>query len=190
MFTGLETSTPTPLPFAPSLHTRAFTLGGEVVIYASPGLEDPGGIRAQYLNHWHEATFGTGFVDAPLVIHEADAPRVEVPVARTFAERSTEGGLELIPIPGHTPGATAFLWSNGEQRFLFTGDSVFLRDGRWVVAVLDDSDREAYAESLELLREVEFDVLVPWAAEGDWWAPASREQLDALITRLRDGEDR
>jgi glyoxylase-like metal-dependent hydrolase (beta-lactamase superfamily II) len=190
MFTGLEASEPTPLPFAKTLHTRAFTLGGDLVIYASPGLTDPGGIRAQYLNHWHEATFGAGFVDAPLVIHAADAPRVERPVTRTFSERAQEGDLELIPIPGHTPGATAFRWDNGEQRFLFTGDSVFVADGRWRAAVLGDSDREAYIESLALLREIEFDVLVPWATDGDWWAPADRGQLDALLTRVRNGEDR
>ena len=58
------------------------------------------------------------------------------------------GDFEIIPTPGHTPGATAFLWN----RHLFTGDTVFLRDGEWVAAVLDDSDPEAYVESLELMK--------------------------------------
>ena len=171
MFTGLELHH-RPLPFATSLHTRAFTLGGELVVYASPGLEDPGHIRAQYLNHWHEATFGGGFVDAPLIIHDEDAPRVECHRA-TFNERTTDGDLELIPIPGHTPGATAFLWDSGDQRFLFTGDSIYLVTASWLAAVLDDSERSAYIDSLELLRDLEFDVLVPWATKGDWWAPAA-----------------
>jgi hypothetical protein len=142
--TTLQPSEPFPLPFAPSLHARAFTLrrpAGDLIIYAAPGVEDPGAISAQYLNHWHESMFGGGFVDAPLVVHEADAPRVRVPVARTFSERSKDGDdFEIIPIPGHTPGATAYLWDSGEQRFLFTGDSVFLSDGLWRAAVLDDSD--------------------------------------------------
>jgi glyoxylase-like metal-dependent hydrolase (beta-lactamase superfamily II) len=195
-FKGLEASRPEPLPFAKSLFSRAFTLrrpAGDLVVYASPGLEDEGAISAQYLNHWHEATLGGGFADAPLVIHAADAPRVKVPVARTFAEPATlDGDFELIPIPGHTPGATAFLWNSGEQRFLFTGDSVYLSHGRWIAAVLGDSDRAAYLQSLERLREIDFDVLVPWAAEGECWAPAddARERIDAIVTRLRNGEDR
>ena len=32
----------------------------------------------------------------------------------------------MIPIPGHTPGSTAFLWDGGRHRFLCTGDSVWL----------------------------------------------------------------
>ena len=191
-FKGLEPSRPEPLPFAKSLHTRAFTLrrpAGDLVIYASPGFEDPGGISAQYLNHWHEATFGGGFADAPLLIGEADAPFVEVPLAGTFSGRQTvEDDFQLIPIPGHTPGATAFLW-NG---YLFTGDSVYLDGDDWIAAVLDSSDRAAYSDSLELLKTVEFDYLVPWAASagGPWYAPADGAQLDAVIERLRRGEDR
>ena len=107
-----------------------------------------------------------------------------------------DGDFELIPIPGHTPGATAFLWDSGEQRLLFTGDSVYLRDGEWVVAVLEGtSDRAAYIESLELLRGLEFDVLVPWAASGESAAtrvtdPAdTRRRIDAILARLRRGED-
>ena len=56
------------------------------------------------------------------------------------------------------------------------------------------SDRAAYIESLELLRELEFDVLVPWAASGDaYYAhtdPAdARQRIDAILERLRRGED-
>ena len=49
----------------------------------------------------------------------------------------------MIPIPGHTPGATAYLWDSGERRYLFTGDSLYLSDGEWMAAVLDSSDRDA-----------------------------------------------
>ena len=56
------------------------------------------------------------------------------------------------------------------------------------------SDRAAYIESLELLRGLEFDVLVPWAASGDSYFavtdPAdARQRIDAIIDRLRRGED-
>ena len=102
--------------------------------------------------------------------------------------------FEVIPTPGHTPGATAYLWDNGERRHLFTGDTIYLSDGEWVAAVLESSDRDAYLDSLQLIRELEFDVLVPWAASaGDPATPsptaADARRLDAIIARLRRGED-
>jgi hypothetical protein len=60
--------------------------------------------------------------------------------------------------------------------------------------VLDSSDREAYIASLELIREIDFDVLVPWAATGGqpYYSPTSRagarRRIDAIIERLRRGE--
>lgn len=187
MLNGLLPTRGEPLPFADTVHVRAFTLDNGFVVYAAPGVSGPA--RAQYLNHWHEAKFGGGFADAPLFIHEADAPWVDVPVT-TFAGAGTDDGLERIPIPGHTPGATAFLW-NG---YLFTGDSLYLDGDEWVVAVLDSSDRDAYIASLERLKTVEFDYLVPWAASatGPWYGPAGDRvaRLDAIVERLRRGEDR
>ena len=55
---------------------------------------------------------------------------------------------------------------------LFTGDSLWLDGEEWIAAVLDDSDREAYIDSLERLKTVEFDYLVPWgaSADGPWYA--------------------
>ena len=204
----LHATQPDPLPFAPSLHIRAFVLErehGNLLVYAAPtvgaaapAIETLGGVTQQYLNHWHEAAFGGDGVDAPLLIHADDRAAAEdsLPVDETFSDRAVlDGDFELIPIPGHTPGATAFLWQSGEHRVLFTGDSVYLRDGEWVVAVLEGtSDRAAYIESLELLRGLEFDALVPWAASGEpYYAltdPAdTRRRIDAILDRLRRGED-
>jgi glyoxylase-like metal-dependent hydrolase (beta-lactamase superfamily II) len=100
----------------------------------------------------------------------------------------------VIPTPGHTPGATAYLWDNGQHRVLFTGDTIYLGDGEWRAAVLDSSDRVAYIESLLLLRELDFDLLVPWAATAGepYHAVTSRadarRRIDAIIKRLRRGE--
>lgn len=77
-----------------------------------------------------------------------------------------DNDFEVIPTPGHTPDATAYLWDSGEHRLLFTGDTIYLDEGEWVAAVLDSSDRGLYLESLELIRGLEFDVLAPWAATG------------------------
>ena len=56
--------------------------------------------------------------------------------------------------------------------------------------MLDSSDRDAYVRSLELLRGLEFDVLVPWAAAADGPAYAetdrddARARIDAVLAEL------
>jgi glyoxylase-like metal-dependent hydrolase (beta-lactamase superfamily II) len=193
---GLHATAPQPLPFAPSLAVRAFRLerpAGDIVVYGAETLSGLDGIAGRYLNHWHEAMFAGDA--APTFVHERDrqAAAKRTRVDGTFAERTTlDGDFELIPIPGHTPGATAFRW----QGMLFTGDSVFLDDGEWVAAIVGGSDRTAYVESLELLRELDFEVLVPWAATAGQPfhartdAADARRRIDAILARLRTGEDR
>jgi hypothetical protein len=190
---GLRPSEPHALPFAPSLDIRAFTLQrpqGDIAVYSAPAMSTD--VGRWYLNHRHEAMFLPAEQPrAPLFVHEAD------PVAGARATFSRRHGLdddfEVIPTPGHTPGATAFLWDSGEHRMLFTGDTIYLDDGQWVAAVLDSSDRAAYLESLELIRELDFDVLVPWAATRGqpWFALTDREdarrRIGWIIERVRDG---
>ena len=200
---GLFASTPQRLPFAPDLEVRAFVLqrpDGNVLLYSSRGLDEDadalralGGIDRWYLNHWHEAMFAAAAVDAPLLVHERDRDEAakRLRVRASFSRRHMLGDdLEVIPTPGHTPGATAYLWESGGHRMLFTGDTVYLHDGEWVTAVLDSSDRRAYAESLALLRELDFDVLVPWATSAGQPAYAftddkdRRRRIDALLSDL------
>jgi glyoxylase-like metal-dependent hydrolase (beta-lactamase superfamily II) len=101
--------------------------------------------------------------------------------------------FEVIPTPGHTPGATAYLWDSGEHRFLFTGDTIYLDDGQWIAAVLSSSDRAAYLESLELIKTLDFDVLVPWVTTrgGPYLAHTNRadaeQRIDWIAERVRDG---
>ena len=103
----------------------------------------------------------------------------------TFSRRhELDGDLEVIPIPGHTDGSTAYLWDSGDHRVLFSADTVYLDDGEWVAAVLESSDRAAYLESLELIRELDFDVLAPWAATAGE-APIAMVGRDEA--RRRDG---
>ena len=61
--------------------------------------------------------------------------------------------------------------------------------------MLESSDRAAYIESLELIKELDFDVLVPWAATAGQpfhavtdKADAGR-RIDAILERLRRGDD-
>jgi glyoxylase-like metal-dependent hydrolase (beta-lactamase superfamily II) len=196
--TGLYASAPERLPFGRNLDIRSFVLQrptGNLLVYSTRGTgnaEELGGIWRQYLNHWHEAGFVAQAVTAPLFVHAADRAQVaaQAHVRAAFSRRHMlDDDFEVIPTPGHTPGATAYLWDTGEQRILFTGDTVMLLDGEWVAAVLESSDRGAYLASLAALRELDFDVLVPWVARGPYFAltdPADRRRrLDAIIERLR-----
>ena len=206
----LYASAPAALPFDRSLEIRAFLLRrhhGNLLVYSAPTVPDDveaigdlGGISRQYLNHWHEAGFGCDRVaatfDASLICHELDRPGAEggCAIDETFAERHHFGDdLEVIPTPGHTAGATAYLWNGGRHRFLFTGDTIYLREGEWVAAVLESSDRGPYMESLELIRTLDFDVLVPWGATRgrEYYAVTDRvdteRRIDAMLERLWRG---
>jgi glyoxylase-like metal-dependent hydrolase (beta-lactamase superfamily II) len=209
---GLYASTPEPLGFGPSLEIRAFLLQreqGNLLIYRAATLEreagaisDLGGILRQYLNHWHEASPVCDWVartfDAPLHVHENDAPSVSETcnVDETFSERHRlDEDFEVIPIPGHTSGATAFLWDTGQHRCLFTGDTIFFPRGKWVAAVLEGvSDRERYIESLELIRTLDFDLIVPGIASAgqlyyEFVEKAEAERrIDEILERLRRGK--
>lgn len=206
----LHASTPQILPFGEAIAARAFLLereAGNLLIYSNGELERDaeafrslGGIERQYLNHWHESLFGGlegAGVEAPLFVHREDSPQTakRLHVRGAFSKRHfLDDDFEVIPVPGHTPGATAYLWDTGEHRLLFTGDTLYLSNGEWAAAVLDTSDRGSYLESLELLRGLDFDVLVPWVASAGH-APymmlddgESAERIGTVIERVRRGK--
>ena len=169
---GLLASPPAALSFTRALKIHAFRLSrpsGDLLVYAAGGWPGSEAVAARrYLGHWHEAAEG-GEPDATSVrIHAADAAeaRTHRAVDETFAGPLTDGhDFQAIPMPGHTPGSTAFLWHAGAHRVLFTADTIYPRDdGVWRAAVLDTSDRAAVAASLERLAELEFDVLAPWVS--------------------------
>jgi glyoxylase-like metal-dependent hydrolase (beta-lactamase superfamily II) len=207
---GLYASAPERLPFGRGLDIRAYLLereAGNLLIYRSDTLpreaaaiRERGGIARQYLNHRHEAAPVCDWVsrtfDAPLFVHADDAAAVSATchVRATFSRRHRlDDDFEVIPIPGHTPGATAYLWDSGDHRVLFTGDTLFFSRGRWVAAVLDSSDRERYLDSLALIRELDFDVLVPSISTADSPAHAivdrdeAQRRIDAIVERVRGG---
>jgi glyoxylase-like metal-dependent hydrolase (beta-lactamase superfamily II) len=202
---NLYATAPEQLPFARTLNVRAFLVRreqGNILIYSTkalaaygPAIDGLGGVSRHYLNHWHESLLASEGLDAPLFVHEAEREQVRRPyeVRATFSRRHmVDDDFEVIPIPGHTPGATAFVWDSGDHRVLFTGDTIELIDGEWTTAVLESSDPRAYIESLELIRALDFDLLVPWAASGDGRSYAATNRSDAdrrlgeSIERLRD----
>ena len=72
---------------------------------------------------------------------------------------------------------------------------MFFARGRWRAAVLDGvSDREKYIESLELIRSLDFDLVVPGIAPAgqpyyEFVEKAEAERkIDGILERVRRGE--
>ena len=198
------------LPYQHNVLLRSFVLQGlqgNTIIYNSPGIAgsaeaigELGGAERLLINHAHEAMYGTPGVDVPVYVHRDDQAEVaaSLDVAGVFDQRRMLApDLEIIPTPGHTAGTTSFLWDSGSGRFLFTGDFIWIEHGEWKAVVLDPRLRQAYLESLALVRDLDFDVLVPWGTtdDGPCFAPAGsrsgiQHRLDAIIDRVRAGGSR
>jgi hypothetical protein len=58
-----------------------------------------------------------------------------------------------------------------------------------VAALLDSSDREDYIRSLELIRGLEFDVIVPWAAslDGSYYGFTDKSDTGRRIDEILEG---
>jgi glyoxylase-like metal-dependent hydrolase (beta-lactamase superfamily II) len=198
-----------PLPYVAGVVVRSFLLErpeGNLAVYNSPGLRtasdeirESGRLQGLYLNHAHEEMYGAPNADVPVFVHRRDAAAVSgaFPAAQVFEDRHVLGDdFEVIPTPGHTPGTTAYLWDSGQHRFLFVGDSLWVEHGEWSAVVLDEAARADYVRSLTLMRDLDFDVLVPWGAYADEAAvhlvsPLEKHRrLSEVIDRVRAGANR
>ena len=209
-FDGLLSTPSSRLPYQHNVLLRSYVLqrpGGSVIVYNSPGVSEAAAAIEQLgppdrmlINHAHEAMYGRPDLDIDVWIHRADLQEVgkTLQIAGTFDQRQRIGSdIEVIPTPGHTPGTCSFLWNNGEHRFLFTGDFIWIEDGEWKAVVLNPALRDQYLSSLALVRDLDFDVLVPWGAtEGD--SPAwrvdnpedKRRRLELMMERVSAGGNR
>lgn len=150
------------------------------------------------MNHAHEGMYGEPGIEVPVFVgaRDRDEAARSLTVAGTFTERQMiDGDLEVIPTPGHTAGATSYLWDNGQHCFLFTGDSLWLENGEWAAVVLATSDRSAFLDSMAVVRGLDFDVLVPWVSLGEPYLDVvdrgeALSRFDAIIARVQAGGSR
>jgi hypothetical protein len=209
-FDGLLSTPPSRLPYQHNVLLRSYVLqrtGGSVIVYNSPGVSEAASAIEQLgppdrllVNHAHEAMYGQPDLDIEVWIHRADRQEVgkTLQIAGTFDQRQRIGSdFEVIPTPGHTPGTCSFLWDTGEHRFLFTGDFIWVENGEWKAVVLNPTLRDQYLSSLALVRDIDFDVLVPWGVtEGDspvWLVDSPedrRRRLDLIVERVSAGGNR
>ena len=207
---GLFATPTSRLPYQANVMLRSYVLrrpAGNIVIYNSPGIsESARAITALgkpvrlLINHGHEAMYGHPSIDLPVWVNARDSAEVgqSMRIDGVITRReSLDDDFEMIPTPGHTAGTTSYLWDNGAHRFLFTGDFIWIEDGQWKAVVLDARLRDEYLESLRMVRELDFDVLVPWGTTEGGPSIAQvagqsevRDRIDAIISRVAAGGNR
>jgi hydroxyacylglutathione hydrolase len=138
-------------------------------------IRELGGIKHQYLTHWHEAAPGLARIKemfgSKLLCHRLAKAIVSrfAAVDVTFETRDVHlGDIEVIPTPGHTPGSTCFRYKSPYgQTYLFAGDTLFPSRGKWEAVVFEDGNISDLKESLALLRGVDADVILFGVAVAD-----------------------
>lgn len=175
-----ETQTDSPFP---GLTTHAYLWSGPNTLFYSTAtdaefddLTQLGGIEDQYLSHRDEAGPMLGHIARRFhsILHAPAAELAEIsehhPVDVPLEGRHIDGnGVEAIPTPGHSPGSTSYLIAGAEGTYLFTGDTLIRNpEGRWWAGYIDGiSDAPSLADSLRVLAELEPDVVISSAFQGD-----------------------
>ena len=126
-----------------------------------------GGVTHHLLGDMHFAARYSDDVHARFGIDtqcsEIEAPDVKRKVkhVRTFPfeRHALADGVEVIPTPGHRPGAASYLVDVGGRQCLFAGDTIY-HDGASWRALASKKNRSTMLETLAVLDEVDFDVLL------------------------------
>lgn len=195
-------------PFGNEAKTHGYLLVREnknFLIYSSGTMHQEeafvrnlGGVGYQYLSHEDEAAESCDWVtrtfSSHLVCHEQEREAVsrKCAVHKTFKQDfKIEPDFQAIHTPGHSPGSTCYLWESSGQRYLFTGDTIYLSNGQWQVLLIKGRGTvEEITQSLERIAALDFDVLVPSYSKGEstYTNVTSEEkhrQINAIIDRLR-----
>ncbi|MDE0661920.1 MAG: hypothetical protein OXI79_19995 [Gammaproteobacteria bacterium] len=85
--------------------------------------------------------------------------KVKKVVTFPFERHMLASGVEVIPTPGHRPGAVSYLVDVGGRRCLFAGDSIYHGGDNWMCPV-SRKNRKTMLATLDLLAGIDFDVLL------------------------------
>jgi glyoxylase-like metal-dependent hydrolase (beta-lactamase superfamily II) len=152
---------------------------GNILFYSSflrgerEEVKSLGGIAFQYLSHRDEVSSALAEIKrefgSKLACHRREEPSVRgaAQVDYLFDKREVlQETIEVIPTPGHTDGSVSFLVRSVEgKKYLFTGDTIYMNDGRWETR-LQGGSKADLVDSLRLLRELAPDVVLSSASEG------------------------
>ena len=161
------------------LNTHAYFLRrpkGNVLFYNTGNngdldeVEELGGLQCQILSHRDEAApslrrirerFGSKLccstLEAPVIDKVARPDILFDPNDRRLDD------IDIIHTPGHTEGSLSFFYKSPHGKaYLFTGDTIFLWDGKWATLVLSDAggSEASLAESLLRLRDLDPDLVM------------------------------
>lgn len=153
--------------------------------------DEAGGLDHILLTHRDDVADADRYAErfgARVWIHQADAD------AAPYATDVVEGwepievrpGLVIRPIPGHTRGSVAF---HLEDRFLFTGDSLFWNRRRRHLDVFAGAtwfSWEALGESMASLVEVPFEWVLP--GHGKWHQATVAQHRAEMVALATDFE--
>lgn len=142
--------------------------GGHSSIKGSfDAIEAMGGVALHLLGDMHFAARYNDDVDERFgtvtQCSELEAPDVQRKVKNVlgfpFKRHELAAGVEVIPTPGHRPGAVSYLVSAGGRRCLFAGDSIY-HDGKAWRALASKKNRKIMLATLASLADIEFDALL------------------------------
>jgi hypothetical protein len=153
-------------------------------------LKSLGGITAVLLGDRHHAlpssaafahSMGTKLAASDIEAKALKRAGVEVGQPLRHARAWFAEDLEIIPTPGHTPGAFSYVWTKGKRRFLFIGDTLVPNHGAWDVYITRPN-RDKMVRTIKLLSTVNFDVILSnsFACAPLAWhevTPKARSQL-------------
>lgn len=143
-------------------------LGGHSSIEGSfDAMDDLGGVALHLLGDMHFAARYNDDVDARFGVatmcSEVEGPdvrrKVKNVVTFPFERHTLAPGVEVIPTPGHRPGAVSYLVDVGGRRCLFAGDLIYHSGDNWMCPV-SKKNRKTMLATLEMLAGVDFDVLL------------------------------
>ncbi|MXY56530.1 MAG: hypothetical protein F4029_20595 [Gammaproteobacteria bacterium] len=143
-------------------------LGGHSSIEGSFDVMDAlGGVALHLLGDMHFAARYNDDVDERFdvatmcsEVEGGDVRRkVKKVVTFPFERHMLASGVEVIPTPGHRPGAVSYLVDVGGRRCLFAGDSIYHGGDNWMCPV-SRKNRKTMLATLDLLAGIDFDVLL------------------------------
>jgi glyoxylase-like metal-dependent hydrolase (beta-lactamase superfamily II) len=161
---------------------------------AEPAIEAAGGVSFILLGDRHHATPQTVTMarrlGARIIVSTIEAAAlkklgVAIDTALPYQPCQLAPDLEIIPTPGHTKGAFSYLWTSGERRFLFIGDTLVPVDGAWKYWVSPRS-RSELRRTIEKLAALRFDVILSnsFAATPTGWLATPPQYRKAMFAEL------
>ena len=143
-------------------------LGGHSSIEGSfDAIDALGGVALHLLGDMHFAARYNDDVEArfgiPTMCSEVEGSDVKRKVANVvtfpFERHQLAPGVEVIPTPGHRPGAVAYRIDIAGRTCLFAGDSIYHDGTDWICPV-SKKNRKTMLATLDRLEDIPFDVLL------------------------------